>query len=367
MAYYVNLFSPETYEAFSRSQRNLTGFRISQKVTAEKVRPGDKLICYMTKFSRWVGVLEVISETYEDHTPFFFEENDPYVVRFDVQPLVWLDRDHTIPFHDDRIWYQLSLTRDLPKNSLGWTGMIRRSLNRLILEDGIFLEQSLYEQANNPEAFPIDDAEYEKQLMHRVRRSDKTVTVSIPEDGDENGSSSPVVLEETRESIQMQALIASIGAKMGFKIWIPRNDRSRVLAEWSGPDEAVLNQLPLNYDDTTLKTIKQIDVIWLKGRSIARAFEVEHTTSIYSGILRMADLLALQPNMDIKLHIVAPYARRDKVLQEIRRPVFALLEKGPLYESCTFISYDSLTEMSQLSHLAHMSDGVLDEYTEEAE
>jgi hypothetical protein len=47
----------------------------------------------------------------------------------------------------------------------------------------------------------------------------------------------------------------------------------------------------------------------------------------------MADLLALQPNMDIKLHIVAPEAKRDKVFREIRRPVFALLEKGPLAES----------------------------------
>jgi hypothetical protein len=37
-----------------------------------------------------------------------------------------------------------------------------------------------------------------------------------------------------------------------------------------------------------------------------RAFEVEHTTAIYSGLLRMADLLSLVPNMDIKLHIVAP-------------------------------------------------------------
>ena len=53
-----------------------------------------------------------------------------------------------------------------------------------------------------------------------------------------------------------------------------------------------------------------------RGRSIVRAFEVEHTTSVYSGILRMADLLALQPNMDIKLHIVAPEAKRDKVFQE---------------------------------------------------
>ena len=41
-----------------------------------------------------------------------------------------------------------------------------------------------------------------------------------------------------------------------------------------------------------------------------RAFEVEHTTAIYSGLLRMADLLALQLNMQIRLHLVAPEERR---------------------------------------------------------
>ena len=81
----------------------------------------------------------------------------------------------------------------------------------------------------------------------------------------------------------------------------------------------------------------------------------------------MADLLALQPNMDIKLHIVAPYERREKVFQEIQRPVFSLLDKGPLSELCTFISYDSLKELAQDKHLSHLSDTVLDEYAEEAE
>lgn len=126
-----------------------------------------------------------------------------------------------------------------------------------------------------------------------------------------------------------------------------------------------LDVLPLNYDDTTIKTIEQIDVLWLKGRSIVRAFEVEHTTSIYSGILRMADLLALQPNMDIKLHIVAPSDRREKVFTEIHRPVFSLLDRGPLSDTCTFISYDSIRELSLLKHLTHLSDSVLDEYAEE--
>ena len=129
----------------------------------------------------------------------------------------------------------------------------------------------------------------------------------------------------------------------------------------------LLERLPLNYDDTTLRTIEQIDVLWLRGRSIARAFEVEHTTAVYSGILRMADLLALQPNMDINLHIVAPLARREKVFSEIRRPVFSLLDKGPLAESCTYLSYDSLREVAAQKHLAHLSDKVLDEYAEEAE
>ena len=81
----------------------------------------------------------------------------------------------------------------------------------------------------------------------------------------------------------------------------------------------------------------------------------------------MADLLALQPNMDIKLHIVAPASEREKVFQEIRRPVFSLLEHGPLAGTCTYLSYESLRELAEQKHLAHLSDTVLDEYAEEAD
>jgi hypothetical protein len=199
-------------------------------------------------------------------------------------------------------------------------------------------------------------------------RSDKVVSVSVPEDpapAEEHVVAPPD--SEERESIKVQSLIARIGFQMGMSIWIPRSDRERVLREWKDPDAHILDRLPLNYDDTTLRTIEQIDVLWLRNRSIVRAFEVEHTTSIYSGILRMADLLALQPNMDINLHIVAPVAKREKVFQEIRRPVFSLLDRGPLAESCTYLSYDALREVGELKHLGLLSDRVLDEYSEEAE
>jgi hypothetical protein len=81
----------------------------------------------------------------------------------------------------------------------------------------------------------------------------------------------------------------------------------------------------------------------------------------------MADLLALQPNMDIRLHIVAPDERRHKVFREMARPIFMLLERGPLSDTCTFISYESVDAIRGLKHLANTNDGVLAHYEEREE
>ena len=198
------------------------------------------------------------------------------------------------------------------------------------------------------------------------------VRVTVPVDDDEPEDDDSIAVgtksPEVRQSIQVQSRLAEIGAMMGFKVWIPRADRGRVRELVPERERAaLLEDLPLNYDDTTLATIEQIDVLWLRGRSIARAFEVEHTTAVYSGLLRMADLLALQPNMDIRLHIVAPDERREKVFREMSRPVLMLLDRGPLTRSCTFISYESVDAISSLKHLAYMRDKIIVEYEEKAE
>jgi predicted RNA-binding protein len=364
MAYYLDLFSPETYEAFSKSKQDISGFRPRQENAASKVRIGDKLICYMTKLSRWVGILEVTSEYFRDDAPIFYGANDPFVIRFKVRPIVWLTKDRAIPIREDNVWNKLSFTKDWDKASSHWTGKLRNSLNPLNTADGEFLEGLIRSQGHGGTNYEVDEQEYSKHLRHKVRRPDGEVTVSVPLDTETEVTAQP---REARDSIKIQALLASIGAQMGLKIWLPKSDRAAVLGEWPSEHKPVLETLPLNYDETTIKTIEQIDVLWLRGRAIVRAFEVEHTTSIYSGILRMADLLALQPNMNIKLHIVAPYARRDKVFQEIQRPVFSLLDEAPLSERCTYLSYDSIEDIAREKHLTHLSDSVLDEYTEEAE
>lgn len=207
-----------------------------------------------------------------------------------------------------------------------------------------------------------------KEQKSVVQTPDGEVAVEIPDSDVEEKEQKSEPQEVVRKSFQIQALVARIGASMGFRIWIPRSDRGSVQSQIPAElQEQFLDKLPLNYDDSTLRTIEQIDVLWLKGRSMARAFEIEHTTAIYSGLLRMADLLALQPNMEIRLHIVAPHEKRDKVMREIKRPVFSLLEHGPLYKTCTFLSYEAVTALGATPHLPHVSDSIIEDFEEPAE
>ncbi len=359
MAYFLDLFSPETHERFSASDRSVSGFRERHRSMAAKVQPGDLLVCYLTRLSRWVGLLRVESGPFEDASPIFMDAADPFIVRFKVAPIVWLSPEDAIPIHEDHVWRELSSTRDHAQTSSKWTGFFRNSLNQFTDSDGRFLEQLLTQQQRAPKPFPLTAEDRKVLSPHVVRRPEGAIAVTIPDDAPPVEEEPP---KETRESVKVQALLARIGATMGFKIWLPANDRAAVVRELAGDAQAIVDALPLNYDSTTLDTVERIDVLWLKGRYVVRAFEVEHTTAIYSGLLRMADLLSLQPNLNIKLHIVAPETRKEKVFDEIRRPVFALLQGQPLSKTCTFLSYESVREIGQLPHLSHVADTILEEY-----
>jgi hypothetical protein len=103
------------------------------------------------------------------------------------------------------------------------------------------------------------------------------VVVTVPDDEAKAVVTATEAETQVRESYKIQAALAQIGAKMGFQIWIPANDRANVLKLAPELESALLDELPLNYISKTLETIERIDVIWIKGLSIARAFEVEHT------------------------------------------------------------------------------------------
>ena len=72
---------------------------------------------------------------------------------------------------------------------------------------------------------------------------------------------------------------------------------------------------------------------------IHRAFEVESTTSIYSGLLRLNDLVLAQPNNQIRLFVVAPSGRREKVFNQLIRPSFHALA-----DQCEFLSFEMVDD-----------------------
>ena len=157
MKYLIDVFSPETAAAFSKSKKDVTGFRIFHKayVKNQQIGPGDKFVCYITKLQRFVGILKIQSECYEDNSPLFSPTADPFVLRFKVKPLVWLPLEKAIPIHINAFWNNLSFTRDLPKNSCHWSYKFYSSPRVWPEEDCMHIEKLLLNQAKKLVDYPL--------------------------------------------------------------------------------------------------------------------------------------------------------------------------------------------------------------------
>lgn len=82
-------------------------------------------------------------------------------------------------------------------------------------------------------------------------------------------------------------------------------------------------ELPVLFGSVAVKdTVGLIDVLWLDRTSnrIVAAFEVEKSTSIYSGILRMRDLVSGMAHDACHCYIAAPKSRGQEVMAQLARP-----------------------------------------------
>jgi hypothetical protein len=156
---------------------------------------------------------------------------------------------------------------------------------------------------------------------------------------------------------------------MGLDVWVARNDRGReARGQRFSRLPRIKQDLPLQFDETTNKTIELIDVLWLQGNAIVAAFEIEHTSTIYSGLLRMSDLIAMQPNLNIPLYLVAPEERRERVITEVNRPTFSHL-RPPMAAMCRLITFEALRRcVSEVAnYVEHMKPDFLRQISESCE
>ena len=139
---------------------------------------------------------------------------------------------------------------------------------------------------------------------------------------------------------QMQTFLGAIGTTKGYDVWIPPSDRGRL--DWSITTKPFECRGLLPYGFEEVKDILQeVDVIWIqRGSSELRAlFEIEHSTPIYSGLLRLNDIHLVAPSLRPGFSIVANDARRSLFVRQLNRPTFKM---SGLSELCTFHEYSDV-------------------------
>lgn len=360
--YWLDLFTGKTWDEFIENGASVSGFRARRRKMAEKIQPGDYLICYLTGISRFIAILEVKSKCYFDETPVFKDEAFPY--RFKVASALMLEPSTAVPVLD--LKDKLSIFKNL-KSKNAWTGFFRGSPAEFEKTDGEAIVMAISDASKKPIKRNFDEKKYRRKAkVYELKEG----VVTVPEEEQDSDAveheSEPV--EKVSHS-EIQWLLLKLGSDMGLDVWVARNDRNREFQGKFFKDlPKIKNELPRQFDEATNRTIELIDVLWLQGDAIVAAFEIEHSTSIYSGLLRMSDLVTMQPNIRMNLYLVAPDERREKVFEEINRPTFAKL-KTALPKICKFIPYSELKkEVEQIGRrVQYLKPEFIEEFAENCE
>lgn len=129
---------------------------------------------------------------------------------------------------------------------------------------------------------------------------------------------------EEDQHLEMEFLLTTIGRALGYRVHVAANDRGKSFAGES-LSALTLGTLPdLGLPQDVAATVSLIDVVWFRpeANEVVCAFEVEKSTSIYSGILRLVDLARSVASLSPHLFLVAPDSREKEIQAQLRRPAF---------------------------------------------
>ena len=147
--------------------------------------------------------------------------------------------------------------------------------------------------------------------------------------------------EEENLHTEMQYHLLRIGNALGYDVIPASNDRSKCFGGNNFSFMSLSSFPQFELDKETLNTVKLIDVLWFeKGtNNVIAAFEVEKSTSIYSGILRLTDLSYTIADGDEVFYLIVPDRREKDVVVQLSRPA--------IKKNNTVIKYIVFSELRQ--------------------
>lgn len=123
------------------------------------------------------------------------------------------------------------------------------------------------------------------------------------------------------EHAEIIALLAQIGHERGHGVWIARNEQAQIAGGLAANEKlsSLVTARPAKLSGVTnLKTVLDMDLLWLDGETVVTAFEVEATTTMTSGLLRGSNLPAAIPKV-----IVLPEEREADFQRKMQSPLFS--------------------------------------------
>jgi len=143
--------------------------------------------------------------------------------------------------------------------------------------------------------------------------------------------------------LRNQYFLVRIGQIRGYDVWVAANDRNKSYKGRS-LNSISLDELPHFAGTNVLRIARSIDVIWFKKRTAQPVcfFEIEHSTLMYSGLLRLNDVKIDYPIPNA--FIVGPSERRNLFESQIQRRSFVHSE---LSEICQFLSYGDVKKLQE--------------------
>ncbi|WP_132060272.1 hypothetical protein [Halorussus amylolyticus] len=147
-----------------------------------------------------------------------------------------------------------------------------------------------------------------------------------------------------REHTEIQWYLIQLGLKHNYDVYVATNDQNQEYENERLGEGCIENLNLTGFSEAAMRIIEYVDVIWLNGDYIVKMFEVESTTSIYSGILRMTDFVVKVPNLSVDMYIVAPSDDEDKVRREMDRPTFQRVLEPAEHCSLQYVSFEDVRD-----------------------
>lgn len=170
----------------------------------------------------------------------------------------------------------------------------------------------------------------------QFKRKERPPEPNGPKHEQGSAPTAPVLQEalliETHESAE--AVLLMLGNLFGYDTYTP--DASKVFDGQKLGDIATLEELPDFTNSKIMESVQNIDVVWMKDEWPEYFFEVEHTTGVTSGLLRIYQA----EKLPAKFFIIGPTDVLKKYEREVEKAPFSRIKN-----KYRFRSYTELTEM----------------------